>query len=735
MPTAKLDVGANKWKRQPRMVDVKYINVLGFLVIFLLILVYISFFGDLLLRAPEVYPLWDQRNYYRLAHLARALLSGELNSWAPFRAALGQEYNPLFALPLAPALMAFGESYYAYGMAVAVIYGTAASLAVGAIETVILAGYRSSVVYPAFAAAACVTATRSALWFAVIWYYPDVGDALLLALWIIGAILLLRRPTGLHTGVLVVLTITVLLFRRHLLFPWCALGVGLAISAAIECWIEWRKSDPQERRMRLHLGALRIGTLAASAIVALGIISILMPRFVLYQASTLVHDTYSDFERPPIDVVVAMLGVTGIIPVALSVAGYVAGAIVFKSRRLEIVGLGLGAVGNIVLWIFVLRQVGPQYWIAPGALFLPIGIGLAIGALAQKLRGRILAGALASAFLLIFLSAGRLVYVAMSGVIEPPLAVICEPCTPVTSSLLQGRVTKVSLHRGMQGPLREVFARMEIGGPKPRTVFVVASSVSFNEALLESAAETLLGDLANSYMFQWVPASDARDKIAVSEILNADFVLVADPLQTQFRPTATKGLAGVRDMFSDHSYAAVDFKRIGEPVAFPGIFSVSTYRRIRESDDRMALATIEALRSAVATEGGDQPSWIEIGRPRRGNAIEWRPDGILARDGITGDGWPERYLSYNEVPVGLVEVGGVGSTNCPGGVLLTLRVLTSGGAASGAPTTGFVAPGAMQQTISLATVASGLGSHLELGLNPPSAETPCDVTLERLRVH
>jgi hypothetical protein len=693
------------------------------------------FFGDFLLRAPEVYPLWDQRLYYRLAQVARALLSGEPNSWAPFLATLAREYNALFGLPLALPLTAFGESYYVYGMAVAVIYGTAASLAVGAIEVVILSGYRASVIYPAFAAAAFVTATRSAVWFAVIWYYPDVGDALVLALWVIGAILLLRRPNGLRTGVLVVLTITALAFRRHLLFPWTALGVGLAISAAIECWVDWRKSDPRERRTRLHVGVLRIGTLAASAIVALGIPFILMPGPFLREASIAVYNAYRDFELSPTEVVVAMLGVTGIIPVALSAAGYVAGAIVFRSRRFEIVGLGFGAVGHILLWILVARQVGPQYWIAPGALFLPIGIGLGIGALAEKLRGRTLAAALGSAFLLIFLSAGRLVYGAVSGVIEPPLAVICQPCQPITSSLLQGRVTKPSLHRGMEGPLREVFARMEIEGPKPRTVFVVASSVAFNEVLLQSAAETLLGDLANSYTFQEVRASDARDRIPVSEIMNADFVLVADPLQTQFRPTGTKGLASIRDMFSDHSRAALDFERMGEPVAFPG-FSVSIYKRVRESDDRVALATIEALRAAVPSRGYAQPSWIEIGRPRQGDRVElWRTDGVLARNRITGDGWPARYLSYDEMPVGSVDLGGVGSTNCPRGVVLTLRGVTPGGAGTVALATSFVAQGAVQQPISLATATPGLGSHFELELNPPSAETPCDVTLERLQVH
>src|SRR5262249_40042258 len=158
-------------------------------------------------------------------------------------ATFSTDYNALFALPLAPALIAFGASYYVYGMAIAVIFGTAASLAVSAVTAVILAGYcRPWVIYLAFAATAFVAATRSAIWFAVIWYYPDVGDAVVIALWIIAAILMLRCPNWPRTCAVAVLTVAVLLFRRHLLYPWTALGVGLTISVAIQGWLVWWRS-------------------------------------------------------------------------------------------------------------------------------------------------------------------------------------------------------------------------------------------------------------------------------------------------------------------------------------------------------------------------------------------------------------------------------------------------------------------------------------------------------------
>jgi len=720
--------------RKARQIGYRYL--VSYLAVFVAILVFMWVFGDFLLRAPEFYPNWDPRNWYRLAGLARALLAGEPNSWAPFRETLQSEYNALYALPLAPALMAFGQSYYVYGMAVAVIYGTAASLAVGAVAGVIVAGYRPSVIYWTFASAALVTATRSAVWWNVIWYYPDVGDALVLALWAIAAILLLRRPTWLLAGAVAMLTVAVLVFRRHLVFAWGVAGIGLSTSAVLECWVDWQASDRSARRRQLGAAAQRIGALAASAVLGLGIILALLPQFVRGMASVFLHHAYIEFEESPADVVVAMLGVIGVIPMALAAAGYVASTIVFGRRRFEILGLGLGAAAYIVLWAALVRQVGPQYWIVAGAFFVPIGIGLGVGALAEKLRGRARLAALGTACLLLFVSAGRLVDGAMSKIMD-----IGNPPLP---PLLQGRVAKLSFNHGMEGSFKAVFAQMAIEAPLPRTVFVDGSSGIFNQAALQSAAEALLGTLAKSYFIRPVPDLDARDSLPVSEIMDADFVLVADPLQT-ILPAGFRGMAAVRDMFSDHRLAALDFERVGEPVAFPGAslsgfpykapernppFRVSIYKRIRESDEGTALATIAALRSAVPNRGYGQPSWIEISRPRRGEPLRaWGKGDVLAYNRIKGDGWPGRYLSYDQPSAGLTELRGLGATSCPRGALLSLHVVTSEGTRPEALATAFLARGDVQQSFSLAAAMPTVGSRLELEIDPPSAETPCDVRL------
>src|SRR6266436_7438858 len=382
----------------PLRARTQYSLAVGYFATAVAIVAFIWLFADFLLRAPEFYPAWDQRTFYGLARGAlskvQSIFAGEPNSWSLSGWGLAHQYNMLFALPLAPILRAFGESWYVYGMAVAVIYGTAATLAVGAIAVVLLAGYRPSIVYLTFAATAFVAVTRSAGWYSTIFYYPDIGNAFVLAIWLIGALLLLRRPTWRRTGVLVLLTVAVLLFRRALLFAWGDVGIGLTLSAAIECWADWRKSDLRERQIRLRAGALRIGHLAASAIIALGILAIPTRSYLREMLSIAANHAYVEFEQEPTTIIAVMQGVMGIIPIALAAAGYIAAAIVFRRRRFEIIGLGLGAILNIITWVAVLRQVGPDVYILPGVLFLPLGIGLGLGALAEELRGRKLAAAL-----------------------------------------------------------------------------------------------------------------------------------------------------------------------------------------------------------------------------------------------------------------------------------------------------------------------------------------------------
>src|SRR5260221_2647142 len=97
----------------PLCVWTRYSLAVGYFATAAVIVSFIWLFGDFLLRAPEFYPAWDQRNFYALARGAlskvQSILAGEPNSWRLSGLGLAAQYNMLFALPLAPGPLAFRE--------------------------------------------------------------------------------------------------------------------------------------------------------------------------------------------------------------------------------------------------------------------------------------------------------------------------------------------------------------------------------------------------------------------------------------------------------------------------------------------------------------------------------------------------------------------------------------------------------------------------------------------------
>jgi hypothetical protein len=284
----------------------------------------------------------------------------------------------------------------------------------------------------------------------------------------------------------------------------------------------------------------------------------------------------------------------------------------------------------------------------------------------------------------------------------------------------------------MKEPFMQVFAR--IGHPdQPVKVFVVASSRSLNEAIAQSAAEALLGDQASAYVFPWVPAVDARDRLPVTELMQADFVLVALPAQTDLS-TGFKGLDRVLAMFAYHDPAARDFTLLGEPVAFPK-FSLAVYRRIQQSTDRTAIAALEELQAAVGRRGFTQPSWVEIGQTKAGGTVEvWANDAVVAQDRDQRGGWPARFLSYDKVD-GAAELAGDGETTCPEGAMLTLRAdPQDAGAEPIVVSTGRLESGANPHAFLIKLSAPAVASHVALEIDAPGSTSPCNVILRHLQL-
>lgn len=696
---------------------------LAYVLVGLGVAVFIWYFADALLSAPAYYPAIDQRHNLELGRIAAAFLTGQPHSWLPFRATLPSQYNALFAVPLVPALVTYGSSFYVFGMSIAVVYATTAAIATGALAAFVLSGESRGVAFVSFTATTLWAITRSAAWFTTRHYYPDIGNALVLALWFIGALALLDRPDWRRTLVLTLLTVGVILFRRHLLFAWGASGIGLAASV-VAAYVTgaWDSDLPQVNR-RCRACVVRLGLLAVSAITALALLALVIPSFVREMVLIGSTDAYRDYERAPHDVLMALVGVIGIFPLLASAGGYALAALMFRRRRFAIIGIGLAGALHVFFWIISLRQIGPQYYVVPGAFFVPVGIGLGTAGLAALARTWQRTTALAVTMVLLFLSADRLVYGAMRRIDDP-----------LVPHLWQARLAPLDWHAGMKRPFLQVFSRIR-GPAEPIRVFVVASNHFINEGITQSAAEALLGPKAARFSFFWVPAVDARDRLPLTELLQADYVLVVDPPLSDL-PTGNDGLHAVVDMFTHHEPASLDFRAVGDSVAFP-TFSIRVYQRIQPSDDATDIAALDQLEAAVPLRGFHQPAWVEVGAPDLTGTVQvWTNDVVVAHDRGKPSGWPARFLSYDRVGAA-VALHGDAETSCPKGAVLILHAALPQNIPETAPlplATDKLTGVSSRQNVTLALRGIPAATHLELEIYALGSDKPCDVTLRHLKM-
>ena len=130
--------------------------------------------------------------------------------------------------------------------------------------------------------------------------------------------------------------------------------------------------------------------------------------------------------------------------------------------------------------------------------------------------------------MILALEGGRVIRAAAVGVEEASSVMAGHHTAAAEPHLLQPRLAALSIHAGMAMPLKEVFTRMS-SGPRPTNVVVVGNSILMNEAVLQSAAEKLLGNDAKFFIVPFVPSVDLRDRLPLTEIMDADFVVTTDP--------------------------------------------------------------------------------------------------------------------------------------------------------------------------------------------------------------
>ncbi len=552
--------------------------------------------------SERTFYFWDQAAYQDIASRTAAAFRDTAGSGlASLQASFDADYNALFALPLVPWLLAFGDSRLAFVLGLALLYLVPLTLAVGALAARLVPGGGRATFWLATGLALLVPMT----WVPTLRGFPDSGAAALVVL----ATLVfleddrLREPrTLLKVGGLLGLAVV---FRRHFAYAVVAFLLAIAAHALVE-----RARAGRARPLGAWVPGLAVRVLAVGAI-ALATGVAVAPAFV---RRILEHDftsLYRSYEQPPAAFTRYFVDCYGLGTLVLAGAGFAVSAFSPRAdwRRVRFVLLFGGL--SWMHWLFLVRQVGEQYTLH----FTPtIVVGLClllVGPLPVRQpfsRPAVVGLVLASSAANLALGLGGLS-------LAPPALrpLVAEPRPPLVRPDYDAVVDLVRSLRG--------------GAGAEQGIFVVASSWCLNPGIVSAVDRAVSGGTGGLDLLP-VPSVDSEGFYPLNELLGAGRVLVARPFQYHLSPREQVLLRTVYDTFAGGTGMAGDFTESARVFPLEDC-SVSVFERRRPTSPATALAMLRAFEERLPRRPGTQPDWVTIDR-RFATWVARNPDGSTA---------------------------------------------------------------------------------------------------------
>ena len=550
------------------------------------------------LSCEQAFYSWDQAHYHNMARAAAAAFGqGWGEGWRHVRASLPEDYNALFALPLLPFLSAFGTQRGVYLSAVYLVYVLPLLFVSGALLRRLFPSFGNTASW----VGALMAFLSPAYWRTLLRGYPDTCGATLVAT---AALLHVGRRSGpwrWRTSVLIGLALGgSVVLRRHYAYAVVAFYAALAIDAA---WL-WLEATPDERATRLASLGRRAAQLALSGCASLAFVLVVTPGFAARAIDIAISRVYASYEWRSALAAQTVLDTVGGIPSLLAIAGLV---LLWRTRsesRPAIRFLGLYALIWLAVWTLHVRQAAYHY---PHAipLVVIVGNGALLLGLAERTHGRRRwLGVAGASFLLVAMLAQ-----AVSGArVFAPLHGLPRAMKPMQFRPLW--------EPGIQEISALVAYLREVGGPGARVV-VGASSERLNYDLLANAEATLFPG-ARRLLLSTTPQVDSLGLLPTAEFLDADFVIVATPIQHHIAVGRQRVIEVVVAAFDRRWEVSNDFELLPREFLLPptaqhryGV-EIRVYRRLRPASLDTARRTAERVSLFVT---GDEPppsAWYAI---------------------------------------------------------------------------------------------------------------------------
>jgi hypothetical protein len=546
--------------------------------------------------AESLLPLWDQRIYFGLAaNLTAAVNSSMDETIAVLKNSLLSTHNAVYALPIAVAQFGAELTWPSYRRGLVLLFLVPTVIANSLLAASVVTRSRLATFWIAVA----ITSTLPALWDATLKYYPDVSGLVLICV----AFGILSSKVEKRSSLIVMLFVGTLfagaiLLRRH--FVYAAASAYFAYFGVCAFRVVIQAARGGGGRYARTKAAGQIFHLCFTCFVSgLGLCLLLhLIAPVYFQLLFLDQSSlYAAYRVPADQLAFRLLSSAGGVATALSVLGLWLGHRARLTKPLFVPFMIAYLIIWLMLWFTTAKYSGPQYLLH----VFPIlqGTGLTLLVLMLCARGKRV-GSLFGALLVAGLLYRQWIH---------PLAGIGEDYR--ITALLGPPSSPNRTHQPDRESYIKLVHDLREGAGDQKKVFVAASSVLMSAPLIESVDEMWVRAPGQAPLkVLQTPDVDARDGLPVAELIGANLVVVAYPIQYHLPPSAQAivELAALSTVEA-HAFSA-GFRRWNQEYEFVrGGFRVLVYERVHVLDVKAGLDLVEHLTSSGAKGGA---SWFPL---------------------------------------------------------------------------------------------------------------------------
>lgn len=595
--------------------------------LFLLAILFVVVLVSVYIRQERFYYFYDFAGYQGVTQdLAYTFSQDALVAISRLKNSLELEYNDLFAIPLVPWILLFGESRLVYELSAALLFQLPYALALGGIahrlvskgsslskkgtsdpgqasQPSVSPHHVSHLPRLAFWLTVFLTLASPTAWGPLLRGLPDVGAACLvaLAIWVSLYDLSLRRPWQIISiGILLALAV---IFRRHFAYAAVSFFLAIALQFALDFLFTFRKAGKPAWN-NLWKSSLRLALTALTTLITL---FLLAPPFLTRVITIDYTQLYASYLIPWSDLLLVFARQYGPVVLLLAITGFGLGLHTrLLAREQTIFILMFGLIISSV-WILMARQGSYQYTLHFTFLVI-LGISSLLLVI-LRLPKPALRGWLA------LLVAGFLTLNALSSLFVPATSSLNRLLSG--SGLMSGRY--LPMVRSDYAEVTRLVDYLHKLVPPGDPLYTVDSSYNLNADLIEKAEKLIFGRSQAHLNVLPSPIIDSRDSYPLESLLVAEFVVLSTPPQYHLNAHEQEVVGVTYDIFKQDWEVAQDFAPLPESFSFAeGKVKTRVYQRLHPTSEQIAIRTFHQIRQQIKDRPGSQIDWVNLGLARLG---------------------------------------------------------------------------------------------------------------------